>query len=403
MKRVLFLLVILAISVPAFSAEPFLMESSHYRILSDKSEEHAAGLAERMESYYSLFNQIFHFSDFKLPAKMTLRSFSSKGSFDEYLQRIIPQSRNSFVFIQYKDPSKSELVIFQDADDSLFGEMLIHHGFIQFLKTFIPQPPLWILKGFAIYFEKIEYSPDEKISVFKDNLAWVSYIKELSRLETLGDGQGRLLSFEKLFTLETDTANVESSVFHPQAWAFIHFLLSEENTKYSRILWDAISALDREKSLEENSRAVYNSTIPWYNTENLLYDFLRHAESIRTFSDYIVLGVEKYKNGDLGDAKELFLQALELEEKNPVPYYYLGLLAYAEKEYTGAEYYYTYALNLGAEPALCYYALGINAYTDKRLEASLDYLTKAVENDPAYEEKVREIIVILEGEIKNRS
>jgi len=196
---------------------------------------------------------------------------------------------------------------------------------------------------------------------------------------------------------------VESSVFHPQAWAFIHFLLSEENTKYSRILWDAISALDREKSLEENSRAVYNSTIPWYNTENLLYDFLRHAESIRTFSDYIVLGVEKYKNGDLGDAKELFLQALELEEKNPVPYYYLGLLAYAEKEYTGAEYYYTYALNLGAEPALCYYALGINAYADKRLEASLDYLTKAVENDPAYEEKVREIIVILEGEIKNRS
>ena len=394
MKKLIIIGILLTIPFLSLGADVFTAETAHYRILSTQSAQSAQDLGLRMESYYRLFNEVFRFIDSELPVKMNVRLFTSKNDFDTYLLRIVPQTRESFVYIQYKDPEKCELVLFLE-QENISEEMLIHHGFIQYLKSFIPHPPLWMLKGFAQYFEKSQYSSETGDTIFKENLIWIRRLKDLARLETLGEG--KLLSFEEIFILDTDSANLLSDVFHPQSWAAVHFLLSSEDSKYRRILWDSISSLRRDKSQLENSYIASDRTLPWYTKEFLQYDFLRHLESIRSFSDYLTLGVDAYKRGEREWAKTHFLNALTLDKENPIPFYYLGLIAYNSREFTTAEYYYTTSLNNGGNQGLCLYALGINAYSDKRYDDARSFLTQAMEWDPeAYSEKALEIIALID-------
>ena len=82
------------------------------------------------------------------------------------------------MYLQYKDLAKSELLGFY-LDDSSFQKAVVHHGFIQFLKAFVPNPPLWLQKGFAVYLEKSTYDLENQSAEFVDNLVWVKTIKSI--------------------------------------------------------------------------------------------------------------------------------------------------------------------------------------------------------------------------------
>ena len=82
---------------------------------------------------------------------------------------------------------------------------------------------------------------------------------------------------------------------------------------------------------------------------------------LKSFNDYVELGVEDYKASRLDEAEQAFTQAMLLDEESYIPYYYLGLIRYAQKPYFDAAQYYENA-EYGAETPLVRYALGINAY-----------------------------------------
>ncbi len=379
-----------------FSLDLYTAESGHYRILSDISQDDAVSMTSRMEAYYGFFNRYFRFRDDTMEAKLTVRVFGNKESFDSYLTRLIPQSRDSYVYIQYRDPAKSELVVYR-TDGRFSDEMLIHHAFIQFLKGYVPNPPLWILSGFSLYFEKSVYRSEDASVLYKENTAWIKPLKEIVHLETLGDGHGELLSLEQLFTATADDVTVYGTSFYPQAWGWISFFIHSEQKGYSRILWDAISSLRSDAPLETNSGTVYSETVPWYQTDVLKYDFMRYAESLMTFSEMVTTGIVKYKAADYEAARALFQKALSLQSDSPVPYYYLGLISYGEENFTDAEYYYNTSLNAGGERALCLYALGLNSMAAKRFGEAREYLAQAASSDPAkYGSKVQDLLVKLE-------
>ncbi len=179
--KAMIIILIVAVTGGVFAQSGAFQEASsdNYRVFSEVSVTHAQETADILEAFLELYNEYLHFDIYALPAKLRVRIFADKTNFDNYLAALIPQKRDSFVFLQYKDVAKSELLGFY-MDDESFRRALAHHAVVQFLKAYVPNPPLWLQKGLAVYFEKIQYVPESRKATFSDNLAWVKTMKSLA-------------------------------------------------------------------------------------------------------------------------------------------------------------------------------------------------------------------------------
>ena len=367
--------------------------SDYYRVFSEVSLAHAQETADMLDAYLELYNEYLHFDTDDLDTKLRVRIFADKTNFDSYLSTLIPQKRDSFVYLQYKDLAKSELLGFY-VNDTSFEQAVLHHGFIQFLKAFVPNPPLWLQKGFAVYLEKSTYDSQTQKAVFNDNLVWVKTIKSIIN----GDSGYSLISLEDLLNIDVDSANSSIESFYAESWALVSFLADSGSKKYNRMLWDTLSVLSDEATMTENSKVVISEVFNWVGTDQFYADFQAYMDSVKTFPELVKDGMNLYATGDLDVAEKTFLKAIGRNDKHDIPYYYLGLINYARQDYSLAEYYYLTSQQMGGELGLTYYALGVNAYADNRYEVAKDFLKKASENDPfGYGEKTTALLSKMDG------
>lgn len=390
------LLVLLAAVATSLSAQSSTFaeyETENYRVLSELGEEHAQATAEKLESLLELYNDYLHFDTEELPVRLRARFFTTKDRYDTYLNRVIDTTRDDFVYLHYTDLAKSELVGYQ-IDDTSFDVSLKHQGFIQFLRAFIPNPPLWLREGFAIYFEEVEFDTELDRAVYRENLAW------LETLQSIVDGTAGVapIPLSEMLRLTVDEARDQIEVFYPQAWGMVSFLLNSANRDYNRMIWDSISALSPDASLGENSEAVWEEAFRWEEDQLVIDAFVSYVGDRRSFRTLVQDGIDQYSDGDLARAEASFVTALKLREDNFIPYYYMGLINYDRRNYSLADFYYKEALDKGAAEALTYYALGVNAYADNRFDDAVSYLERTVSLDPAaYEDKATQLIERIEG------
>jgi tetratricopeptide (TPR) repeat protein len=394
MKKIflIFLFVVFVAAAISSQEEPslYVTDSTYYKVYSEVSNNHASETAQKMDAFFNLFNSYFHFDPDSLDTKLQVRIFSSKERFNTYLEKIIDARKDNFVYLQYTDPAKSELVGFNQAEDA-FTTSLIRHGFIQFIKSFIQNPPEWMLKGFAIYFEKSAYDEDQNKAVFKENLSWLNTLKTLIMEE-------QLLSPRQFLNPRSDVLTNRSQAYHAQAWGFVTFLRNTNKQEYNRILWDSISTLRPDGSKIENVVALNNGVFSWMNDFLLINEFKNYILSMKTFPDLVEEGIELYSLGNYEEAEETLLEAILLDGTHYLPYYYLGLIHYAREDFSLAEYYYQSARMLGADPALIHYAMGVNAFADGRYDNARDHLDQAKElNGAQYEEKADSLLERIEG------
>jgi len=397
MRRLAVLALLAALVLPASLAAQTSSyaeyETEHFRVLSEVGDAHAEETAEKLEALLYLFNDYFHFDLDELPVRLRARIFSDKDRYDTYLQRVIDQTREDFVYLHYTDLAKSELVGFA-MDDDTFDISLKHQGFIQFLRAFVPNPPLWMREGFAVFFEEVEFNTDLGIAVYRENLAW------LETLQAAVDGTSSLrpIPLDDMLEMDVSTARDRIESFYPQAWGMVSFLLNSDNRDYNRIIWDSISALDPEASLAENSQSAYDAAFAWQEERLLIEAFGSYIAERRSFRTLVQDGIDQYAGGDLGEAEESFVTALKLREDNFIPSYYMGLINYDRKNYSLSDFYYKEALAKGATAALTYYALGVNAYADNRFEDAVSYLEETIRLDPlSYEDKAGQLLERIEG------
>jgi tetratricopeptide (TPR) repeat protein len=387
------LLTALTVSLSAQTSTFAEYETDHYRVLSELGEEHAEATAEKLEALLGLYNEYLHFDLDELPVRLRARFFTSKDRYDTYLNRVIETTRDDFVYLHYTDLAKSELVGY-DMDAESFDVSLKHQGFIQVLRAFVPNPPLWLREGFAVYFEEVEFDDELERAVYRENLAW------LETLQSIVDGTAGVepILLSEMLRLSVDEAREQIEVFYPQAWGMVSFLLNSANRDYNRIIWDSISALEPDASLQENSQAVWDGAFRWEEEQLIVDAFVSYAGDRKSFRTLVQDGIEQYSAEDLAAAEESFVTALKLREDNFIPYYYMGLINYDRKNYSLADFYYKEALDRGASEALTYYALGVNAYADNRFDDAVGYLEQTVTLDPAaYEDKATQLIERIEG------
>jgi tetratricopeptide (TPR) repeat protein len=376
-----------AASVPAAPAATFSSASSkRYAVWSDVGKDDAVALAATLDGLFGVYNEYFRFDEALLKGPLTVRKFSTKSAFDTYLKKVIGDTKDDFVYLHYPTVERSELVIYVKESADEFDASLAHQAFVQFLKAFVPEPPLWIREGFAVFFERTRFDPKTGAVAYAENQAWLETVKLLK-------SQSRLYKVSDLMLLSSDEARSGLDVFYPESWALVSFFINSPDRRYNRFVWDAIGRLAKDATLDANQTAVREFFIRWHGEEVAESDFLAYLDGQKTFAELVTAGVRSYGDKDLETALKSFTQALTKNAASYIPQYYLGLIAYAKGDYALAESYYKAALDLGSDAPITNYALGINAYASRRFDEAKLYLQKASDGDPAkYEGKAGEII-----------
>jgi len=371
---------------PAPVQESAVFESTHFAVRSDLGTEEAQNLANKLEAYLKAFNDYFRFDLDGLNYKLRVKIYNDKATYDRYLQRLINETRDDFVYLHYNDKVRSELVGYQNPEVPMKDSGLIHQAFIQYLRAFVSNPPLWIREGFAVYFENLAYNPETGEASLNQNLSWLETSKDL----LYGTRSAEFITLDNLLKTKLEEARENITVFYPEAWALVHYLAMSSNKAHNRILWDSIRLMDADSDLESNDSKIAEA-FAWEDQGKLKESLVNYFKAKKTFRELVLDGVDFYAAGKLSDAQDSFSKALELQDSNYIPYYYLGLIQYDKSAFDKAEEYYKKALDKGANKALTLYALGVNAFADNQYEKASSYLKETESLDASYTDKVKEL------------
>ncbi|MFQ3621522.1 MAG: hypothetical protein SNJ78_11335 [Spirochaetales bacterium] len=364
--------------------------SSHYWVFSEVSATHAQQTTEYLEQLYSLFNRYFHFTGSPQGGFLKVRIFQTQEAFQRYLSLLIPEKREDFVYLHHTDPNRRELVAFYSLPSEQFYPSFHRQAFLQFLRSFILHPPLWLREGFAVFFEKIVLNPDLKTAEVRENPEWLDGLKKY--LASTSSSGETLIPLDTFLFLSTEEARQKLGVFFPQAWGLVTFLLEAPNRSYQRFLWDTLSTLSSEATLEENYQRIRQRILPWYYLPQMEKDFISFLEQRPSFNSLLQQGITLYEKESFREALQAFRSAENLDPIHPLPPYYLGLVSYAMKDFASAEAAYQKALSLGGKKALIKYALGVNAFAWNKPQDARTYLTEALEADPSLREKIEPLM-----------
>lgn len=369
--------------------------SNHYSFAYPDTFQSIETLANTFNLYWDTFNEIFRFNpDSSLRANHVV-ILEDKGSYDMYISARIGETRNEFLFLKYQKPELSELVLYAEngklpTSPVSMGPSLNRQLFLQYLYSFISEPPIWIRDGFQAYFESLHFDSNTQTIQFLPYPAWLETAKNLNSDAT------RALNSEKI--LSAVTGSFDAARFYPQAWAFISFLLNTEKGKYQRFLCETFIFLEgsenyNRKSQQENTDLIKTRFSRFNSTVACDADYSVWLSEQHTFAELLQSGVSAYNAGNYSESWDMLKKAYTFRQDDPMLTYYLGLVAYAEKDYSAAEAWYNISLKYGADISTVNWALALNAYAEKRFPEAKVFLEVAKTINPArYNDKATKLL-----------
>src|SRR6056297_1058018 len=222
------ILLVLTPAATVYGQSSYNYRSDHYSVITQVNQEFTEDTAAFLEAFFDLYTSYLHFDPDKIEYAMKVRIFSTKSAYDNFLQNVLGESRSSFVYLHYNDPKKSELVGYYLEDQATLQKKLIHHGFTQYLKSFVPNPPLWMQKGFAVYFENSTYDSEMQSTVFHPNHSWVPALRQKLRQDASLSDPEVFIPVTTLLYINQDTAGQKVESFYAQVWGMVHFLIHSE-------------------------------------------------------------------------------------------------------------------------------------------------------------------------------
>lgn len=363
-------------STKSTDSSKFVIESKHYVVFSSVSEKQAKMFSDRFENLFKLYNNYFRFDDNKLEDKMKVYLFPTKAEYESYLGMISNnevKSHGNFSYIHYPSVKTSFLIGYQD---ELNNQSLSYQSSIQFIRSFIKNPPFWLRIGFGAYFQKITYN--EQNIHFEENLDYLPYAKKL----VLAHNE---VSAKDIRVTKKSIVNEESyKDFYVKSWALVSFLLNSKDI-YKRSMWDAIRFLTKENSETQNIDAVENSVFSWISESDFESDVKNYIlNNLKTYNSVLESGRQNFTKKDYNNAIDNFNLATDFSsaKSDYKPDYYLGLISYEFKDYSKAENILMVALQKakkgedGKALQLIYYALGVNSYENGDFVKAKEYLQK---------------------------
>jgi tetratricopeptide (TPR) repeat protein len=382
MTVVLFLAAALACAQTDIEAP--LVQTEHFAIYGDINDGET--LARQMEFRFAIYNQVFRFDPAVAEAEaaaslpLRLRVFSNQEQYEGYVRARLGDVRPGAVYLHYNQAGRRELVLCTGSDDS--RRALRYQAFIQFLRAFVPNPPVWIQEGFAAVFATLEFDANGE-PLYEENLSWLDTVKSIPEKPS------------PLAIMQADTQAITEH-FQGLAWSLVSFFLNSGNDNYTRSMTESFMLLARNNTVEENTGTLINRISMWNNMDELTEDYYHYLDARKSFAVLIKDGQDAYTEGRTSAATVAFHSAMELKPGHYAPYYYLGLLAYNAGDNESAETFYRSAMDYGADTALVLYALGLNAAVAGKHNDAITFLKQSAGADPErYREKADAVIAQL--------
>jgi tetratricopeptide (TPR) repeat protein len=308
-----------------------------------------------------------------------VRAFKDEASYNAYVLSRLGRSRPGAVYLHYTRAEDRELVIHRGSPDE--KRVLPREAFLQYVRSFVGNPPAWLREGFAVYFSNLRYDEVLGRLEYRENLAWLETVKNLDK---------KAPPLESV--LLADILGIPDN-FIPASWALVSFLMNNSDNSYYRTLGEVFLTLDPVAPAGENAQYAAQRITGWMDFERMRTDYQNYFINRKTFNDLLKNGQEAYNSKDYATADEWFSSALNLRSDHHAPYYYLGLINYQKQDYETAENYYRLSLEKGADKALINYARGLNAASMGKNHDALVFLRQAVLANPqAYKEKADALI-----------
>ncbi|MDR1411008.1 MAG: tetratricopeptide repeat protein [Spirochaetaceae bacterium] len=361
-----------------FGQNPLITD--HYEI---SSEDPGAGerIAGDLEGRFAVYTRLFRFNPQSLAAPFRVRLIGDTAAYNGYLIEKLGESSAGALYLHYRQTERRELVI-NYGDGTGWERALPYQSFVQYLRSFISNPPSWIEEGFAIYFSTLSLDGGELAYV--ENLSWLERVKELPAVPV----QDILL----LDTRDRDPS-LSREDYSALSWALVSFFLNSGDDEYFRSLLECFLLLSPDAGLTENSAVLADWIENWNGFKNLDRDYYSYIRARKTFPELMNEGRQAYGEGNLDTAEPSFVIARDQRPDHYAPYYYLGLIAYGRGDWVRAEQYYNTSLERGADKALVYYALGLNAAAAEQGERAAEFLRLAIDADPArYRERANALL-----------
>jgi tetratricopeptide (TPR) repeat protein len=361
----------------------------HYEIISEDPAA-AERIGKDLEGRFTIYTRLFRFNPRLLAAPLKVRLIGDTAAFDDYLVRRLGEKSAGALYLHYRQADRRELVINYDGTPGADWERALpYQSFIQYLRSFIPNPPSWIEEGFAIYFSTL--SIEEGETGYAENLSWLERVKEIP-----------IPPVEELLLPDAWDAGAPSGLsrenYSALSWALASFFLNSGDENYFRSLLECFRLLSPDAGLEENTLAAARWIEDWNGFENLDRDYRSYISARKTFPELINEGREAYGEGNYDKAESAFAVAADLRPGHYAPHYYLGLIAYSRGDWDRAEQHYNRSLERGGDKALLYYAMGLNAAAAERGSRAAEFLRLAADADPArYREKADALLRRLPG------
>lgn len=385
-------LALFSLSMAVAAEQPFV--SGHYSFSYPEGYADIESVGKAFNALWRSFNEVFRFDPDPETHRCRVVILEDKAAFDDYIVKRVGATRGQPVYLKYSKSELSELVLYPERSGSGYaafsGPELNRQLFLQYLYSFVNEPPVWIRDGFQAYFEKASY--DEKT----DRVETGGYSPWLETAKNLDADPVKKIDVDGILSAVTGTW--ESARFYPQAWAFVDFLLNTERGEYQRFFHEACILLEgtgdfNAESQQSNTDAIRNRFFRFNTNERAMGDFSVWLGNQRTFAELLQAGVTQYNRSAWADARKSLEAACKIRSDDPIIVYYLGLVSYAEKKYGEAETWYRKALEYGGETSTINWALGLNAYADKRYQEARVYLETAKSlNGIRYGEKASQLI-----------
>ncbi|MDP6110521.1 MAG: tetratricopeptide repeat protein [Planctomycetota bacterium] len=229
----------------------------HYKVMTDDGQRLADLAGMELERIYREYSSQFQFKGDELNRKFTVRIFSTKEGFYNYMGETTGLSGQWVA--GYYSPTVKELVLYNPKDQQRLIDVIYHEGFHQFLDYFISYVPFWFNEGLAEYFEigepggrrfKLGQVPKQRVAMLKKILADGANVRI-----------GRLVKLSAKEFQDSSPSRIEGltkvGIHYMESWAFIHFLIHSNRGKYRRVIKDFYLEMKKGRKAEDAFETVF--------------------------------------------------------------------------------------------------------------------------------------------------